>query len=333
MNSEQSEKVLLSIIIVNYNTKELLEKCIASIVSAINHQPLAIGLEIIVVDNGSGEKVKSEELRMKSLVESLKLKIIRNDQNLGFARANNQGIKIAQGEYILLLNSDTEIKEGAVEKLVGYLEKNDDVAAVSPQLLNPDGTRQVDYYMKFPNLQQILLYHNIFLRPIIMKTSLKKMIVSKMNSVPFAVDQLPASALMAKKEVFEKLKGFDEDYSFLFEDVDLCYRIKKMDLGKLVVVPDAEIMHIGGASWKKRWQNDKFSFYKQYFSSLLLFIKKHYPRRLWQFKLALAFTFLVNSFTHFLTLSFKKSFIQVKLAYEFISRDCRAAECGEIHAF
>ena len=298
----------LSIIILSWNTRDLLKDCLESI---DKHG----GYEIIVVDNGSTDDSIKVVRNFQFSNPNFQIKLIKNKKNLGFAKGNNQGIKIATGKYILLLNSDTVVKKGALKKLAEYLEKNQDVAAVSPMLLNPDGSKQIDYYMRLPNLWQIIFYHSILLRPLIMKTPLKRLIVSSPDSSnsAFVVDQLPGAALMASKKVFETTDGLDEDYPFLFEDVDWCYRVRQENLGKLMVFPQVEIIHLGGGSWKKWLRGDRLGFYQHYFRSLLLFVEKHHSSRLFLFKLALGITFLNNALTHLLFLNFKKSKVQASL--------------------
>jgi hypothetical protein len=298
----------LSIIIVNWNTKEILKDCIDSVFKNRGE----ISLETIIIDNGSsdGSVEKIEELIKK--YPAIKIRLIKNKDNLGFSKANNQAIKIAKGKYIFLLNSDTVLKKNSLEKLISYLEKNKDVAAVSPMLFNPDGTKQVDYYMKFPNIFQILFYHNPVLRPVAMKTPLKNLIVSKTSSKPFEVDQLPGAAILTTKTIFSKTKGLDDDYFFLFEDVDWCYRVKERKLGKLIVVPASKIIHLGGASWKTKLEKNGFEFYKQYFSSLLIFIDKHYKTRPF-YIFTMSLTFLLNAISNMVLLKPKKSATQLKL--------------------
>ncbi len=253
--------------------------------------------EIIVVDNGStdGSVEYLRELIDNSLITGnrspITLRLIENKENLGFSKGNNIGIKEAQGEYIMLLNSDTIVKEGAIEKLIDYLEKNPDTA-VSPLLVLPDGNPQLDYYMRFPNLWQIFLYHNPLIRPFAMHTPLKTLFCQQPKEEPFEVDQLPGAALVASRKTWEKVGSLDPDFKFLWEDVDWSWRAKKKGI-KLMVVPEAEIIHFGGASWKKKIKTDKQKFYKQFFASMLLFVKKHYPEREFAvFKHAIAANFL-----------------------------------------
>jgi len=357
----------LSIIIVSYNTKELLEQCLESIVKSLtnsnsetNRHPdenqdhpngsktilnqvqnddsgksvknkaSNISYEIIVVDNNStdGTREYLKQLTVKSptrepeqefgsglpctqrgtraklkvhppklttrlpgtirtrLVErnrrvaegknsKLAVKVILNEENTGFAKANNQGIKIAKGKYILLLNSDTIILDNTLKILVDYLEKHQDVAAISPLLLNPDHTPQLEYFMKFPNLWQIFFYHNRILRPFCkFVPGLKNKIYVFPKNEPFETEQLPGAALMVRKETFEKVGLLDEDYPFFYEDVDWCYRAKTLNQ-KLIMIPQAKIIHLKGGSWKKERKQDA-RFYQSVFNSLLLFVRKNY---------------------------------------------------------
>ena len=259
----------VSIVILSWNTKELLEKCLKSI---------PFSMEIIVVDNNSTDNTLQ-------LLDSLRwpnLKVIKNIANLGFAKGNNQGIKIATGDLIMLLNSDTIVQKGAIEKLVSFYEKQEDKnIAFSPLLLNREGIIQEKYYLKFPNLWQILFYHNPLLRFLVMKTFLKRLLINDLRKVqkgdPFELSPLQGAALMAPREVWEKVGVLDEDYHFLFEDVDWSWRANQVGV-KLFLVPQAKITHLGGGSWQKKNPKVDFNFYCQHFDSFLLFVKKNYGK-------------------------------------------------------
>jgi hypothetical protein len=261
----------LSVIVLSWNTKELLERCLESVMKGIGD----VGeIEVIVVDNasvdGSVEMVKSE---------FPKVKLIRNRKNLGFAKGNNLGLKVAKGEYLMLLNSDTIVKEGALTALVTYLEEHQgDELALSPLLELPNGQPQTDYYMRFPNFWQIFLYHHPLLRPLIMRTPfLKLLIAQRAKKKPFLVEQLPGTALVASKKVWQKVGELDADFHFFFEDVDWCWRARQKKVW-LMVIPEAEVVHLGGASWKQRIKENAAQFYYQFFASWLLFVRKHYGR-------------------------------------------------------
>jgi len=277
----------VSIIILSWNTKRLLKDCLKSIYSL---DPKPYSLELIVVDNGSTDG--SPEMVKKEFKEA---KLIQNKRNLGFAKGNNQGIKAARGDLIMLLNSDTVVHKGSIKKLAGAT-KDGPLQAVSPLLILPDKKPQIDYYMKFPNLWQICLYHNPVLRPLALKIPLvRDLICFSPKKRTFGVDQLPGAALMASRETWDKVGLLDEDYHFLYEDVDWCYRAKKLGV-KLKVIPEAKITHIGGASWKKKLKEESFDFYQQYFSSLLLFVEKNYGQgKKLIFRVALIKNWLLSS--------------------------------------
>ncbi len=273
----------VSVVILSWNTKSLLRDCLKS----IKQKDV---FEIIVVDNNSSDS--STGMIKKEFPE---VKLIENKKNLGFAKGNNQGIRKAKGDLIMILNSDTIVPGDAIKKLADAFAKDKNIAVASPLLVFKSGEIQKDYYMRFPNLWQVFVYHNPFLRPLFLKTKLRRLILSDLSEKDtIEVDQLPGAALMAKKEVWDKAGLLDENYQFLYEDVDWCWRVKKMGF-KLVVVPKAKIIHLGGASWKQKISSESFSFYKQYFSSMLLFVKKNYGlSKLKIFRLALVVNFLLR---------------------------------------
>ena len=277
-----SQKIKISIIILSWNTKDLLKKCLKSI---------PFYAEIIIVDNGSTDGT----IHFLNSLKWPNLKIIKNKKNLGFAKGNNQGIKAASGDLIMLLNSDTVVEKKTIEKLVNFYQgqKNKNLA-LSPLLLNADGTIQQEYYMRFPNLWQIFGYHHPLYRWLFMKAPLKWLIVSRIQKKPFEVEQLPGAALMVPKEVWEKVGLLDEDFHFLYEDVDWCWRAKKIGI-KLMVIPEAKITHLGGGSWKKRLKSNSFEFYRDFFKAFLLFVRKNYGEgKLKIFRQALLLNFLLR---------------------------------------
>ena len=251
---KQPNKVTLSIIIISYNTKELLKQCIESIVSNIA-KPLSY--EIIVVDNNSQDgSVK--------MLKKLKLKIIVNNDNVGFAKANNQGIKIAKGKYILLLNSDTIVLDNALNLLVDYLEKNPDIAVLGPKLLNTDRTPQSSVG-SFPSLPVVanMLFFEHFIPNRFVRWSPK---------TTRAVDWVMGAALMSKREIFDKIGGLDENIFMYMEELEWCCRVKKNGY-KIHFYPQAKIVHLGQGSSKTGRKNPIINIYK----GLIYFYQKHYP--------------------------------------------------------
>jgi len=303
------KKIDLSVIVLSWNTKKLLKDCLNSIYKslAIDHRPPDTGrrlliTEVIVVDNGSSDG--SSQMVAKEFPE---VKLIKNKKNLGFAKGNNQALKQALGEAVMLLNSDTIIKGKALEKLLARLFGSEKIGAVSPLLFKQDGSVQEEYYMRFPNLWQVLSYHHPLWRPLVMRSPLKYLITNKVGEKKLTlVDQLPGAALMAKLEVWQKVGFLDEGFQFLFEDVDWSWRARKMGF-ELAVVSEAEVIHLGGGSWRKRLKRG-FPFYRQFFTSLLLFIEKNYSQgRFFLFRGAIVF----NCLTTF----------KFKLAFDFLKKD------------
>jgi len=159
----------LSIIVLSWNSKNLLKGCLKSLGEGCGSVD---GCKVIIVDNGSTdgskEYLKSQISKLKTKTQNLKL--IFNKENVGFAKGNNIGIKEAKSEYIMLLNSDTIVQPGAIKILLDFLDRYHTCQiAASPLLVLPNGEPQFDYYMKFPNLWQIFLYHSPVLRPIVRK--------------------------------------------------------------------------------------------------------------------------------------------------------------------
>jgi len=222
----------LSIIIVNYNTKKLLQGCLKSVFK--NSQGLKI--EVVVVDNGSTDG------SVEYLKKQKNVRLVENKKNFGFAKANNQGIKIAVGKYIFLLNSDTIIRSKALSKLVKFAEKSNDVGGVAPRLLNSDGSIQASCF-RFPSLRGAVEEFWFGKRG-----SFSKYFPE--TSQPVAVDAVVGAALLLPRETISKIGFLDERYFMYFEDFDYCQRIKKAGL-KLYYLPGAVITHLHGASGRR----------------------------------------------------------------------------------
>lgn len=252
----------ISIIIPSWNTKELLKQCLQSLKS---------DFEIIVVDNastdGSPEMVKKE---------FPKVKLVCNKENVGFAGANNQGAKLASGDLLLLLNSDTVIIDDTVKTLAHFINETENTA-VCPLILNEDRSVQKDpCYLRFPSPATALFYYNKILRQISVKIFPSILFSTTNFEKPTEIDQLPGAALMIRKEVFEKIGGLDERFPLYFEDTDLSFRLKKKGY-KLMVVPEVKIIHFGRKSIDpiiKKGGMEKF--YYLNFNSLFLFCEKNY---------------------------------------------------------
>ena len=244
----------VSIIIVNYNTADLIVDCIES----INRYTKDISFEIIVVDNNSSDKSCSVlEEKFNNII------LIKSKDNLGFGRANNLGALTAKGKYLLLLNSDILLIDNSIKKFFDFMEEQpSEVAACGGNLYYPDMRPNFSYSLYYPSLWSILCYrlHLSFL-------------LNNENFNFYNKDQevsiIIGADLFIKKQVYNEVKGFDPDYFMYVEEGDMQLRIKKR--GYIVKsLPSARFLHLQGAS-----SNTLFKI-KEEIKSYKLYFKKHY---------------------------------------------------------
>src|SRR3989344_18475 len=231
----------ISVIIVNYNTKKLLEECLSSVFKFTKE----INFEVVVVDNAS--KDTSVEMLKKKFPQ---VKLILNKKNIGFGRANNQGIKIAKGKYLLLLNSDTYLVENSLKKLFDVAESTQNLGVLAPQLLNENRTIQQSAGF-FPNLPQIFFWMS-FLDDLPGGTNLKPFHVNHdtFYKKDQKVDWVTAAAVLIPKSIINKVGAFDDNIFMYGEEVEWCYRIKKAGL-QVYFSPSTKVVHISRGSTKK----------------------------------------------------------------------------------
>jgi len=231
----------LSIIIVNFNTKNLVIDCIESIInsnSKIQHQ-------IIVVDNGSSDGSVSAIRKLK--VKTNNLILIENKNNLGFAKANNQGIKKAAGKYILLLNSDTKVLKGTIDKLYDFAKITPNVGVVGPNYLNPDGSNQGSCF-RLPTLGRTISQYWFGKRGLLDK-------YSPPGENPQEVEAITMAGFLITPECIKRVGLINEKYFMYFEDLDYCRAVRKSGL-KVYFLPSAKIIHYHGASGRKIKNSD-----------------------------------------------------------------------------
>ena len=174
-------------------------------------------------------------------VENCKLKIISNDTNLGFSKANNQGAKIAKGEYLLFLNSDMELVDNSLVNMINYLQEHQNIGIIGPKFLNPDLTPQASV---FPPQTPINAFKEFWLNQ---KDSYSKYLPN--TNQPIKVDYISGGCLAIKKDFFKKIGQWNEKYFFYFEDMDLCRQVKQF--GKdIYFYPKCQVIHRHGASGK-----------------------------------------------------------------------------------
>ncbi len=251
----------LSVIIVSWNVRNDILNCLCSLDGAL----FSRSFETIVIDNASSDG-SVWEIRK----EFPKVKCIDNGRNYGFAKANNQGVKSAKGEYLFFLNPDTIMHSGALEYLIDFMDNNKDVGMCGPKLLNDDGSIQRSV-RRFPSYRGAL-YRFTFLRYFkIFKNSYQRWLMRDFDyQSQRDVDQLMGAALLVRKSIIEKQGGFDERYFMYYEEVDLCYRIKQNGW-RIVYLPQACITHLGGRSSQQVPAAKRIMMLK----SMLKFFRKH----------------------------------------------------------
>ena len=236
----------LSIVIVNYNTPTLVYNCIKSI-----NKFLDISYEIIVVDNGSTKKIDPKKLSAFPHTTYLPLTF-----NRGFGAGNNAGVKIAKGKHLLLLNSDTILIDKSLETMLDFYKSHKEIGALTCLLYqSKNGLRQKRFFGKFQSFLGLMFRHYNF-----QKINLEKEF--------FYTDIITGAAMMIKREIYNRLKGFDEDFFMYLEDDDLCKRL--VDMGyKNAVLNTVKIVHLEGKS------SNSLTRRRYYYKSQNIFWKKH----------------------------------------------------------
>lgn len=230
----------LSIVIVSYNTSDLLNNCLSSLeawIEANSHTG-----EIIVIDNASTDGTASMIRRRFPDVQ-----LIENRRNTGFAAANNQGMRAAKGRYIVLLNPDTTVLGDAFGQLADFLDRNQNVGIVGPRLVYPDGSVQSSR-RRFPTritgyLESTIIQDYWPDNPVVRRYYFE----DRPNDQTQSVDWLVGACLMVRREAIESAGLLDERYFMYSEEVEWCYRLKRHGW-QIVYLPSAAVVHHEGAS-------------------------------------------------------------------------------------
>lgn len=260
----------LSIIVVNYKTYDLTKNAIKSVLETVKSS-----YEIIVVDNNSQdfsyEKLKSA---FANEITNKRIEIISNSSNKGFAVANNIGIKKSKVNHILLLNSDTVVKEGSIDSSLNYIKQHEDVGAVGCKILLPNGDLDKAAKRSFPNPKNS--FYKLFgLSKINKKSKSNDYNLDDLdpNGI-YEVDSLVGAFMLVRKEIIDQIGFLDEDYFMYGEDIDWCYRIKEAGW-KIIYYGAVEIIHHKGSSSKKQKSKLIYEFYR----AMYLFYNKHYKEK------------------------------------------------------
>ncbi len=251
----------VSIVIVSWNTRELIAKCLASIFETTT----GVTFDVYLVDNASTDGTPGLVRQRFPQVN-----LICNGRNYGFAHANNQGLAASRGRYILLLNSDTQMTPGALRELVVLGEAVPRAGIIGARLVNPDGTFQASY-TRFPCLWQEFL----------ILSSLGRLIKGRCypsqgphaEDGPCRVDYVEGACMLARRSAVEAVGALDEGYFMYAEDVDWCLAMKEHGW-QVWYQPEAAIMHWGGGSSRQRAPQREADLYR----SRIRFFRKHYGR-------------------------------------------------------
>lgn len=256
----------VSILVVNYNTCQLTVDCLRSVYASKTEYRY----EVILIDNNSSDDsvaVISEQFPQARLIENM--------QNTGFAKANNQGMEIAQGRYILLLNSDTIVQQDTLQTMVAFMDNNPLTGAAGCKVILPNGsldkacrrglpTPSASFYYAFgfsklfPNSPRFNQYQLGYRDP----------------DQEYPVDCLVGAFMLVRREMVEQVGGLDEDFFMYGEDIDWCYRIKQAGWG-IHYYPRTQIIHVKGGSARKRPVKIIYEFHR----AMILFHRKHYRRK------------------------------------------------------
>jgi len=276
----------LSIIILNYNTKDLTIECLNSFVDQYKQELDRAQFEIILVDNASTDG----SLEALKKLKIIGLKIVESKENLGFSKGCNLGTKNATGEYLLFLNSDTEIKDQGFVKMLDYIKKNENVGILGGALKNENGTSQSSAG-KFYNLL------NLFL----MLIGLERLgFLRESPKFTKQVDWVSGACLMIKRKVFEKIGKFENDLFMYGEDMELCFRAGTKGF-KTYFYPEITLFH------KERGSSNRTFAILNIYKAILFFYKQYKPT--WQYQVARFLLFSKSFILKYIGLVFKKKYL------------------------
>lgn len=283
--------ISLSIIIVSFNTKDITKNCLLSLKKNFSKYPL--DYEIIVVDNaskdGSVEMLKKIEKNWKNL------KIILSKENLGFGKGNNLGLKKAKGKYILYLNSDTIVEDLDFNDLLNLLDFRKEIGALTVRVNLLDGNIDPACHRGFPTLWRSFCYF-LGLEKIFKNVPLLNRVFGgyhlchlNLNEV-HEIESATGAFFLTRKEILDKIGGFDEDYFAYGEDIEMAWQIKSLGY-KILYYPLWSIIHLKSVSGLKKKETKirkKTSFY--FYDSMKIFYRKHYEKK---------YPFFINKLVYF----------------------------------
>lgn len=232
----------LSVIIVSYNTADLIGPCLAS----LEETSQTVSREVFVVDNASPDG--STEIIRRDFPA---VHLVANTDNKGFAAANNQVLPLCRGDFILFLNPDTQVMPDTLGKAIAYMKKHPDIGLAGAKIINPDGTPQESVSHRYPG---------------------EKFTRGDLPLLKGEIACVLGAAMIAKRDVISAVGGFDEDFFLYGEDEDLCLRLRKA-AWKIGYINEAPVIHVGGQSERRTESAEKW---RKKIRAAYLFYGKHY---------------------------------------------------------
>ena len=254
----------LSVVVLSWNTSDLTLACLR----ALRADEIRHAREVVVIDNGS-EDGSADAIA----AQHPEVRLVRNAANAGYAGGHNQGAAIATGKYLCTLNSDTEVHPGALDLLVDFLEENADYGAVSPRLVNVDGSVQ-PACMRFPGLVTALCFDTVFGKFWPGSVVENRYFMRDFDHLSSRdVDQPPGAVFVMNRDEFLAMGGLDEELFLFFNDVDICRRLAKKGR-KIHYLAESAVTHHGGASTKGFqkfvviWHRNRLAYYRKHYGVL-----------------------------------------------------------------
>ena len=285
MEEHIEKKLDLSIIVVTYNSFGTINQCIKSIIQTIKKH----SFEIIVIDNVSSDDTIKLVQNLTSVGSRPKFKFILNKDNVGFSIANNQGIKASsKSHYVLFLNPDTIVYEKTIDGMIDFMDKNSDAGAATCFVELKNGGLDDSCHRGFPTLARSLFYFTGLSKIFPKSKFFSGYNMTYLNlAKTHEIDALAGSFMIVRRNVGERLGWWDEDFFFYGEDIDFCFRIKKLGY-KIYFVPDFKVLHYKGVSsgikkvsneMSKATRETKLFATHHRFNAMKIFYKKHYEKK------------------------------------------------------
>lgn len=259
-----TDRPTLSVVVLSWNTQALTLACLRALFAETPRHPR----EVIVVDNGSEDG--SADAVAAAYPE---VRLLRNRENRLYAAGNNQGAAAATGAFVVTLNSDTEVRPGALDQLVDFLRDNPDYGAVAPRLQDPDGAVQ-RACQRFPTLGSALCFDSWFGSFWPGKAVVDRYLMADFDHLSSRdVDQPPGAVCMLRAEDWRALGGFDEQLALFYNDVDLCLRVRARGQ-RIRYLAEAEVMHHRGASTRNFakmlviWHRNRMAYYRKHYGAV-----------------------------------------------------------------